>query len=123
MNLRAIANRATSGINPNVTAVALISTGYTTTPSGKQVPEYAAPVLVQIQTQALTKKEIEHLDSMNFSNATLAIYSNLQLTGVDRTRNSGGDLLTIDGESWLVVAVLEAWRVGWCKVAAARQLA
>lgn len=122
MNLRAIANRATSSINPNVTAVALVSTGATTSASGKQLPSYAAPVPVQIQTQALTKKEIEHLDSMNFSNATLAIYSNLQLTGVDRTRNSGGDLLTFDGETWLVVAVLEAWRVGWCKVAAARQL-
>lgn len=122
MNLRAIANRMTAGVNPNVAAVALISTGPTTLANGKQSPGYASPAPVTIQVQALTKKEVEHLDSMNFSNATIALYADVQLTGVDRTKNSGGDLVQFDGDTWLVIAVLESWRVGWCKVAAARQL-
>lgn len=123
MNLRGIANRLTSVVNPNVSATVRISTGYTTSGSGKQVPTYAAPALVTVQMQALTKKEIEHLDSMNLSNAQVALYADLQLTGVDRTKGSGGDLVTIAGETWLVTAVLEGWTVaGWCKVAATRQM-
>jgi hypothetical protein len=123
MNLRAIANRLTSAINPNVAATVQVSTGYTTGASGKQVPSYAAPVSAQVQMQALTKKEIEHLDSMNLSNAQVAFYANVQLTGVDRAKGSGGDLLTVGGDTWLVTAVLEGWTIaGWCKVAATRQM-
>ena len=123
MNLRNIANRATTAINPNVSATVRISTGYTTGPSGKQVPSYADPVPATIQQQALTKKEIEHLDSMNLSNAQVALYANLQLTGVDRTKGSGGDLVTIGSDTFLVTAVLEGWTTaGWCKVAATRQM-
>jgi hypothetical protein len=123
MNLRAVANRLTSAINPNVAATVQVSTGYTTGASGKQVPNYAAPVAATVQMQALTKKEIEHLDSMNLSQTQVAIYADMQLTGVDRTKNSGGDLVTIGGDTWLVTAVLEGWTVaGWCKVAATRQM-
>ena len=123
MNLNALANRLTAGINPNVTATLRVSTGYTTDAAYRQVPSYADPVDITVQVQALTKKEIEHFDSMNFSNAVLSVYANRQLTGVDRTKGSGGDLLTIDAESWLVIAVLEGWTgAGWCKAALARQM-
>lgn len=123
MNLRAIANRSTSGVNPNVSATVQVSTGYTTASNGKQAPSYAAPAPAVVQRQALTKKEVEHLDSLNLSNATVAFYANLQLSGVDRTTGSGGDLITTGGETFLVIAVLEGWTTaGWCKVAAARQM-
>lgn len=123
MNLRSIANLATRAVNPNVSATVQRSTGYTTGANGKQVPSYAAPSPVVIQAQALSKREIEHLDSMNLSNATRAVYANVLLTGVDRVKQSGGDLLTFDGAVWLVVAVLEDWSLtaGWCKVALSRQ--
>lgn len=123
MNVRGIANRITSAVNPNVSAVVKVCTGYTTGPSGKRVPTYADPVPLKVQQQALTKKEIEHLDSMNMSNAVTSIYADMQLSGVDRTTGSGGDLVTIGADTFLVIAVLEGWTgAGWCKVAAARQM-
>jgi len=123
VNLNAVANRLTGGINPNVTATLRSSTGYATGAAYRQVPSYAAPVEIAVQMQALTKKEIEHLASMNISNAVASVYANRQLSGVDRTKGVGGDLLTIDGDLWLVVAVLEGWTgAGWCKAAIARQM-
>ncbi len=123
MNLRTIANRATRGINPNIAATVQVSLPYTTAANGRQQPVYAPPAPVTLQAQALSKREVEHLDSMNMSNATRAVYADIQLTGVDRTTRSGGDLLTFEGATWLVIAVLEAWTTaGWCKVALARQL-
>lgn len=123
MNLRAIANAATQGVNPNIVATLTASTGYTTAANGKQVPTYAASVPITIQAQRLTSKEVEHLDSMNMSSATRAVYANTQLSGVDRVKGIGGDLLTFGGDTWLVIAVLEDWSLtaGWCKAAVARQ--
>ena len=124
MNLRALANAATRTVNPNVSATVRPSTGYTTASNGKQQPTYADPISLTIQAQALSKREIEHLDSMNLSNATISLYADAQLTGVDRVRQSGGDLVTFGGDTWLVIAVLEDWTLtsGWCKVAVARQM-
>lgn len=123
INVRAIANAATSRVNPNIAATVEASTGYTTSASGKRAPTYAAPAPLTVQMQALSKKEVEHLDALNLSNATAAVYANQQLTGIDRVTQSGGDLLTISGQKWLVIAVLEGWTgAGWCKAAVARQL-
>lgn len=133
VNLRAQANRATRGINPNLPAIHRRSEGYSTLPSGKREPFYAQPEAVTVQVQALSKKEIEHLDSLNLSNSTTAIYADRQLTGIDRATGSGGDLITFDdsakipeglrGTKWLITAVLEAWvSGGWCKAAATRQM-
>jgi hypothetical protein len=132
MSLRAISNRATRGINPNLPALHHRSDGWDTTPSGKREPLYAQPEAFTVQVQALSKKEIEHLDALNLSNSTTAIYADRQLTGIDRLTGSGGDLVEFDddakipealrGTLWLVTAVLEGWvSGGWCKAAATRQ--
>ncbi len=95
MNLRAVANRATSAINPNLTAILRVCTGYASVDYVRR-PTYAA---------------------------TRAVYANQQLTCVDRVDRTGGDLLNFDNDDWLVIAVLEGWSVsGWCKVAVAKQL-
>lgn len=122
MNLRQIANRATSGINPNVAASVQICTGYTTGSGLRRDPSYAPPAPLTIQMQALSKKEVEHLDAMGISNAVRAAYANLQLTAADRKMQSGGDLVTAMGDVYLVTAVLEGWTTaGWCKVALTKQ--
>lgn len=122
VNLRAIANRATSGINPNTAATVRVYTGSTTDRAGHRVPVYASPAPLTIQTQSLGKREIEHLDSLNLAPAERAVYANLQLTSVDRVKQSGGDLLQFEGAVWLVTAILEGWTTaGWCKVAVTRQ--
>lgn len=124
VNLRAVANRLTAGINPNVTAVLRVSTGYGTAASGRQEPTYAPPESITVQAQALTKRELEHLAKMNISNAVRAVYANRELTGVDRVTGSGGDLLELPDGRYLVTAVLEGWSMtaGWCKAALTRQL-
>lgn len=123
MNLRGIANRLTRGVNPNVTAFLRVSTGYDTADTGRPVPTYAAPVKLTVQTQALSKREIEHLAEMNISDATRAVYADRQLTGVDRVTGSGGDLIDLPDGIYLVTAILEGWTTaGWHKAALTRQL-
>ena len=123
VNLRAAANRLTSAINPNVTATLYVSHGYVTNAAGKPIPAYDPPAQLIVQTQALTKRELEHLAEMNISDATRSVYANRQLTGVDRVQQSGGDLLDMADGRWLVTAVLEGWTTaGWCKAALTRQL-
>ena len=124
MNLRALANRVTSTVNPNVPASLLVSTGYATAPSGKQRPTYAEPEPLTVQMQALTKRDLDHLADMNISNATRGVFANRQLMGVDRTTGQGGDLIDLPDGRYLVTAVLQDWTAtaGWCKVALTRQL-
>ena len=134
INLRAIANRATSGINPNLTVTLRRSTGYTTDATGRQVPAYAPDEPITVQVQALTQREIEHLDRLNISNGQASVYTNTQLSSVDRPSQSGGDVLVFGsddatpaqmrGQTWLVVALLEGWvGGGWCKAAITSQMA
>lgn len=123
MNVRGLANRLTQAVNPNVSASIEICTGYSTDAAYHRAPTYAAPVTAQVQMQALTKKELEHLDALNISNAHASLYADMQLTPVDRVKQTGGDLITIAGDKWLVVALLEGWTgSGWCKVAVSRQI-
>lgn len=129
VNLRTIANRATSGVNPNVSASVQICNGYSTGGGLRRTATYAAPITVIVQVQALSKKDVEHLDSLNITNAERSCYSNIQLTAVDRKTQSGGDLVTYMDpvartmDTWLVVAVLEGWSTaGWSRVALAKQL-
>lgn len=129
MNLRAIANGLTQAINPNVTASWQRCNGYARDASYAIGPTYDPAADILVQPQALSKREVEHLDSLNLSNATRAVYANVQLTGVDRNDQSGGDLLTYADpasgkvETWLVIAVLEAWSSsGWTKAAVAKQV-
>lgn len=124
MNLRGVANRLTSAINPNQPARVYVSAGYVTDAAGRQTPAYRRDDTDSlVQVQALTKKELEHLAELNISDATRGCYANRQLTGVDRVLQSGGDLLDMSDGRWLVTAVLEGWTTaGWCKVALTRQL-
>ena len=133
MNVRGLANGATKAINPNLTATLKRSTGFTTTGSGKQVPTYASDAPITLQVQALTQKELEHLDRLNISNGQASVYANTQLSSVDRPTQSGGDIIVfgtdpatpvaLQGQTWLVVALLEGWvGSGWCKAAITSQM-
>jgi hypothetical protein len=132
VNLRALANRATTLINPNVPGTVLINSAYTTSASGKREPSYAAPVAITVQMQALTVKEIEHLDALSIAGSDCAAYVNRTLSGIDRVTGNGGDLIQFEagpgvpaelaGTDWRVTAVLEGWSLGkWCRVALTRQ--
>ena len=118
MNLRNIANGMTRAVNPNITVQWRAYSGYATGESGKTTPGYAAPVSLTAQVQALTKKEVEHIDAMNLSPCERAAYVNGQLQAFDRVAQTGGDMLFFEGRWWKVMAILEGWTTaGWCKVA------
>lgn len=133
MKLRGIANRLTSRVNPNLAVTLKRSTGYTTGASGKRAPTYADLGTIMVQVQTLTQSEIEHLDKLNISNGQASVFADTMLSSVDRPSQSGGDIIEfgtdaatpaeLQGQTWLVVALLEGWPgSGWCKAAITSQM-
>jgi len=116
MDLRGIANGVSSTVNPNKTVTVRRSTGYTIGAGRKQVPGYADPVTGPAQIQALDANDIKQLDGLNIQGTVRAIYLRGVLAGVVRPDGTGGDLVQIDGQNWLVVKVLEGWPT-WTKAA------
>lgn len=121
MNLREIANAATSAINPNATVVVYSSTGYTVGDDGTQVPTYAAAVTLQGQVQALRADELDQLNGLNLVGVVRKLYMSKKLDSVNRPEAKGGDLVIIGGKTWKVVLVFEAWP-DWSTVAINEQL-
>lgn len=117
MDLRGLANGVSSTVNPNQTVRVSRSTGYTIGAGRKQVPSYATPVEGPGQVQALDGKDLQQLDGLNIQGTIRAIYLRGALAGVIRPDGTGGDLVeTADGQTWLVVKVLESWPT-WTKAA------
>ena len=121
MDLRGIANGVTSTVNPNQTVTVLRSTGYTIGAGRRQVPSYAAPVSGPAQIQALDADDIKQLDGLNIQGTVRAIYLRGVLAGVVRPDGTGGDLVEVEGQTWLVVKVLEGWPT-WTKAAIVLQM-
>ena len=120
MNLRKIANRVTSGVNPNVTAQIYKSTGYSTNEAGKQSPTYADAVTMKVQKQAISQSDLQHIDNINLQGQFVSIYTNGNWCGLNRKKNEGGDLFVIGDDKWLVVSVPEIWP-DWTRVIACLQ--
>ena len=121
MDLRGIANGVSSTVNPNKTVTVRRSTGYTIGAGRKQVPGYADPVTGPGQIQALDANDIKQLDGLNIQGTVRAIYLRGVLAGVVRPDGTGGDLVEVDGKTWLVVKVLEGWPT-WTKAAIVLQM-
>ncbi len=121
MDLRGIANGVSSTVNPNKTVTVRRSTGYTIGAGRKQVPGYADPVTGPAQIQALDANDIKQLDGLNIQGTVRAIYLRGVLAGVVRPDGTGGDLVEIGAETWLVVKVLEGWPT-WTKAAIVLQM-
>ena len=116
MDLRGISNSVSDTVNPNIAVSVQASTGYTIGSGLKQVPSYASPVTGFAQVQALTESDLRHLDGLNIQGATQSIILRGALDAVVRVTSKGGDLVTINGQTWLTVAVLEQWPL-WTRAA------
>lgn len=116
MNLRGIANRSIQSINPNIAIEFYRSTGYTIGAGRKQIPSYATPVSGYGNLQALDGVDLKQLEGMNIQGKIKAIFIYGEAAGSVRPDNTGGDLIKIDGRTWLVVKILEGWET-WCKAA------
>ncbi len=121
MNLHGIAGPIIAAVNPMIQGTLTASTGYTTSADGSQVPSYAAPVTAPMQVQALTYKDLQQIDGLNIQGEARAIYLYGDWNGVLRPDSKGGDLISFNGQQWLVKQTLETWP-DWCKVVAVRQL-
>lgn len=121
MDLRGIANSVASTVNPNKTVTVKRSTGYTIGPGRKQIPAYATPIVGPGQIQALDNDDLKQLDGLNIQGTIRAIYLRGVLAGVIRPDSTGGDIIEIDGDNWLVVKVLEGWPT-WTKAAIVLQM-
>jgi hypothetical protein len=116
MDLRGISNSVSDTVNPNIAVSVQASIGYTIGLGLKQVPSYASPVTGFAQVQALTEADLRHLDGLNIQGATQSIILRGALDAVVRVTSQGGDLVTINGQTWLTVAVLEQWPL-WTRAA------
>jgi hypothetical protein len=117
MDIRGCANAMSDSVNPNMPVTIQASTGYTTGGTGmRQIPSYAAPVSGFAQVQALSSEDLRHLDGLNVQGATYSILLRGPLNTALRTNSQGGDLVTVNGQTFLTVAVLEQWPL-WTRAA------
>lgn len=109
MNLRQVANSATRRIHPNIPAQIYRSTGATVKPDGSQVPGYAPPVDIQVQMQAVSQRDLQHVDAINLQGQFVSFWVNGQFHGIQRKEGAGGDIIVVNGQQWLIVDVREIW--------------
>lgn len=113
-NLRALANSRTTTVNPNTIATLRRSSGSTIRPGGVRVPEYSESQ-VSVQVQALSFGDLQQIDGLNIQGVRRALYVNGAVAGVIRAAEKGGDLIVFppgtlpEGDTWLIVHVLEPW--------------
>lgn len=115
MNLHSIATGAIGAVNPPIQAQVYQATGYTTAGDGSRTEGYAEPLTLMIQKQELSAKDLQHIDGLNLQGIFCSVFLNGSIYGVDRGSARGGDKFVFNGQTWLVVAVLEQWP-DWCRV-------
>jgi hypothetical protein len=120
MNLHQIASSAIGAVNPFITGTVTPAAAYTTGADFVQVPGYGTPITAQMQVQALSTRDLQHMDSLNIQGNFRKVWLNGNWNGVIRPEGKGGDLVTFLGQNWLVVSVLEQWP-DWTSVAVALQ--
>lgn len=127
MNLHGIVRGAITSVNPDVLCPYYKSIPYVQDATFKQVPQWAAPVDVPCQIQALKGRDLEHRELVNIQGLLRGVYMYGNTQGVDRSNLKGGDWLVfaqVPGgtlQGWKVVCVLETWP-DWSKVAVVLQL-
>jgi len=120
MNLNGLVAGIVGTVNPQVSITVQASSGYTTNPDGMQVPTYINSTATG-QVQPLGPQDLRRLDGLNIQGVTAKVYLNGDFEGVFRVLGKGGDLLTFNGQTYLVTAVLERWP-DWTCVGVTMQL-
>lgn len=120
MNLHGIVSGAIGAVNPHRSATLKICTGYTTSSAGRRTPTYAADLTVMAQVQDLSQRDVRYLEGLGIQGSQRVMYLSGSLSGLNRPGGKGQDLVVLDGESWMVTAVMEQWP-DWAKVAVTLQ--
>ncbi|MEG9482510.1 hypothetical protein V6W59_09585 [Mannheimia sp. HC-2023] len=125
MNLRQIANRAITAVNPNIPAVLKLNEGMETDDTGKRVAKFDE-INVKIQPQSLSSNDLQMFDTLAQQGQLLNIYISGQIHALRRISQKGADKLIFKafGENeeseWLIKSVAESFP-NWCKVVIWRQ--
>lgn len=119
MNLRNLVSGAVTRVNPDVPINIQVSTGYTTAADGIRTPTYST-VNTTGNMQPLSSQDLKKLDGLNVQSVTAKVFLNGNYEGVVRNKGKGGDLLTINGSTYLITAVIERWP-DWCAVGVTEQ--
>lgn len=119
MNLHSLASGIVGVVNPPVLATLHQSIGYVTASDGSRTPAYSSTT-GEIQVQALTAAELQHLNGLNISGNLKKVFLDGKWNSIMRAAGTGGDLFTFDGYDWLVVHVLEQWP-DWSSVVVSQQ--
>lgn len=126
IHVRAMANRVTQQVNPNITGLWVRSTGgYTTAADGTRTATTYSQI-VQMQVQAMSGRDLAHTDGLNIQGVLRSVVMWGDVQGVVRADQKGGDVLqfaeTLTGpvRNWLVVSVMETWPT-WARVIVALQ--
>ena len=120
MNLHGLA-AGIGAVNPSLTATIKTANGYTTAADGTTTPIYTTAT-GPVQVQALTGKDLQHLNNLNIQGVSRKAYCYGNVNGVVRASSKGGDLLTLaDGTVWKVANVFESWP-DWSAVGLAQQV-
>ena len=130
MNLHGVVKGVIGAVNPHVPATLQRSNGYTTAADGGRTPIYTTST-ENVQVQALSAKEIQHLDGLNIGGVLRKAYLDGDWRSVYRPGQGGGDRfqfgtgigipVNLQGTTWLVVQPLETWS-DWCSLAIQLQM-
>lgn len=121
MNLHGIVRGAVTSVNPDMLGTWRQSTGATFGPNGRLAPTYLDHLNVPLQVQALSGRDLKHLNYLSIQGVRRSVYMYGNAQGVNRPNAQGGDLLVFPENpggptrTWLVMVVFETWP-DWCRV-------
>lgn len=110
MNIRAMANAMTSGINPNIAATTLKSTGNTTATDGRRTPTWEVGT-ASIQVQGVSAKDLQFMAGQGIMGTLRQVFAPGYWQGPNRPGGTGGDIFRFPEQSggpdrdWKVVLV------------------
>jgi hypothetical protein len=122
MNLHDIVRGGVTTVNPDIPGILRQSTGFTVDPAtGRPVPAYTDYPNVPLQVQALSSKDLKHVNYLGIQGVRRSVYMYGNTQGINRPNAEGGDLLIFPEQpgaapqTWLVAIVFETWP-DWCRV-------
>lgn len=121
MNLHDIVRGGVTSVNPDISGLWRQSTGFGTDATGRPVPTYVDHPNVPLQVQALSSKDLKHVNYLSIQGVRRSVYMYGNSMGVNRPNAEGGDLLVFpeqpggEPKVWLVAIVFETWP-DWCRV-------
>jgi hypothetical protein len=128
MNMHGIVRGAITSVNPDILGTWRVSAGSTVSATtGRAVPAYTDFANVPMQVQALSGRDLKHINYLSVQGVRRAVYMYGNVQGVNRPMVKGGDLLLfpeVPGgtvKTWLVSIVFETWP-DWCRVGVAEQV-